>query len=129
MVEILEKCIVIGIGLILASALFPTQYNLIKKTGELINGQYYYRYFKEIDDTIKKTYNLGQDASLNMILSKDTFIKYEDNCLKIIMHKDTFDVGKYTFQIRIDDQRILGGETVIRFTRQNDYLLMVIKDA
>ena len=120
---------VIGIGLILASTFLPIQYNLILQTGKTVAHNYYFMYAKEIDDEIRRTYNLGLDLSLNLVLSKSSYIKYENSYLKIIINGEEFFIGKYPFEILVDDKRNLGGEATISFSRRNDNISVVIEDA
>ncbi len=129
MVEILEKCLIVGIGLVLASTLLPTQYNIIEQAGRKVLEDSYSSYARELDDAVWRTYDLGQDNSLNMVLQEDAYITYGDNILKIVVGSQEFHVGRYPFHILVQDTRSTYGRATLTLSRQDGYILVVVEDA
>ncbi|MGQ9780831.1 MAG: hypothetical protein ACUVQ8_01045 [Nitrososphaeria archaeon] len=129
MVEILEKCLVIGVGLVLASTLFPIQYDVIEDAGKRVVQDSYRLYAKEIDEAVWRTNDLGQDSSIDIVLPQNTYISYTDNVLKIVIAGEEFHVGKYPFNVIVHDIRNHYGKALITLSKQDGYILIVIEDA
>lgn len=129
MVEIFEKCLVLGISFILASAFYPLQYNLSFNIGRQLVKEQYSLLADEIDSSIKKAYSTSQEVTLNILLPKQLSISRDGGNVKMGMDGDYIHVGSYDFDVIIEDKREHGEMVVIEITRHMNYVMLVMRDA
>ncbi|MEM3403944.1 MAG: hypothetical protein QXJ17_05380 [Nitrososphaeria archaeon] len=129
MVEIFEKCLIIGISFILASTLYPLQYSLSFNVGQKLVNEQYALLADEIDSRIKEAYLTNQEATLYTLLPSQLSLIWDGENLKIKMGDGYIYVGNYDYDILIKDKRKQSNRTVIEISRYMDEIILVMRDA
>ncbi|MGB9727259.1 MAG: hypothetical protein ACPLZF_02515 [Nitrososphaeria archaeon] len=129
MVELFEKCLVLGVSFIVALSLYPTIFNSSLKVYESYIDNQIKFLAKEIDEAVKASYMFKKQYSLYYMIPKDLYLCFEDGLLKILFKDKVFIVGAYSFNIFVEDFRTSEGFSRISFIEDNGAIFIVVEDA
>lgn len=129
MVEVFEKCLVIGLSLMLAASLYPPILNIISHVCDSVSYDQLNILAKEVDKLIRLSYNSKGVYCLSYIVSKDFNMFFGDSVLKIFYGGRVVYVGFYDFDIIVDDLRKGGDFVRIMVIGKDNAVVIVIEDA
>lgn len=129
MVEVFEKCLVIGLSLMLAASLYPPILNIISHVCEGVSYDQLNILAKEVDRLVRLSYTSKGVYCLSYIVSKDFNMFFEDGVLKIFYDGKVVYVGVYEFDIIVDDLRKDSDFIKISVVGKDNAVVIVIEDA
>ncbi|MBC7091153.1 MAG: hypothetical protein H5T50_04505 [Nitrososphaeria archaeon] len=129
MVELFEKCLVLGVSFIVALSLYPSIFNSSLKVYESFSDNQIKFLAKEIDEAVKAAYMFKKQYSLSYMIPKDLCLCFEDGLLKILFKDKVFIVGVYSFNIFVEDFRASEGFSRISFIEDDGAIFIVVEDA
>ncbi len=129
MVEVFEKCLVIGLSLMLAASIYPPILNIISRICDSVSYDQLNILAKEVDRLIKLSRASKGVYSLSYIVSKDFNMFFEGSVLKIFYGGRVAYVGVYDFDIIVDDLRKGGDFVRILVIGEDSSVVVVIEDA
>ena len=129
MVELFEKCLVLGISFMVALSLYPSIFNTSLKVYESFSDNQIKFLAKEVDEAVKTAYMFRRQHCLFYMIPKDLCLCFEDGLLKILFKDKVFIVGVYSFSIIVEDYRTSEGFSKISFTEDDGVIFIVMEDA
>jgi len=129
MVELFEKCLVLGISFMVALSLYPSIFNTSLKVYESFSDNQIKFLAKEVDEAVKTAYMFRREHFFFYTIPKDLYLCFEDGLLKILFKDKVFIVGKYSFNIIVKDYRASEGFSKISFAEDDGVIFIVMEDA
>lgn len=129
MVEVFEKCLVIGLCLMLAASLYSPILNVISYVYYSISDNQLKILAKEVGRLVERSYAFKGVHYLSYTVSKDFKIFFENGVLKIFYEGKVSDVGVYNFDIIVYDLRKGSDLVRIMVMAKGDVVFIVVEDA
>ncbi|MEM2154921.1 MAG: hypothetical protein QXY76_08425 [Nitrososphaeria archaeon] len=129
MVEVFEKCLVIGLCLMLAASFYPPILNVISHVYDGVSDVQLKILVKDVARLVERSYTFKGAHYLSYTVSKDFKIFFEKGVLKIFCGGKVAEVGVYNFDIIIDDLRKGSDFVKIVVIGKDDSVFIVVEDA
>jgi len=129
MVELFEKCLIVGIGFTLALSLYTPLLNLYSKVYGVFSEDQIKSLAQEVDKAVERAYMFKGEYSISCIVPGGLSLRFEDGVLKIFCEGKVFTVGCYNFNVVVEDRRAFSGFTRISFKCMGETVFIVMEDA
>ncbi|MCX8188532.1 MAG: hypothetical protein N3F64_02375 [Nitrososphaeria archaeon] len=129
MVEVFEKCLVIGLSLMLAASLYNPILNIVTYVYNSVSDDQLNILAKDFARLIERSHAFKGTYYLSYVVSKDFNIFFENGILKIFYDDKIVNVGVYDFDIIVDDLRKESNFVRIAVIGKDDAVFIVIEDA